>query len=148
MNDYNMSNLKPYISVSAACQLVGLSRARFYQLIEQGIFPQPIYHIRTKRPYYDIALQKKLLEIRDTCIGENGDLIIFYSPRKNKSTSTPKKKKVDPVVKELTEILNSMGLETTTNRVKQGLTELYPAGIKDVDQGVVIRELFRFIKSE
>jgi hypothetical protein len=147
MNANKLSSLKPFISVSAACQLVGLSRARFYQLLDQRIFPQPLYHIRTKRPYYDKDLQVKLIEIRDTCVGDNGDLVLFYSPRK-KVTSSPKKKKVDPMIKELAEILNSMGLETTTNRVKQGLTELYPAGIKDVDQGVVIRELFRFIKSE
>jgi hypothetical protein len=147
MNANNMSNLKPYISVSAACQLVGLSRARFYQLLDQGIFPQPLYHIKTKRPYYNIDLQKKLLEIRDTCVGENGDLVLFYSPRK-KVTSSPKKIKVDPMIKELAEILNSMGLETTANRVKQGLVELYPDGIGAVDQGVVIRELFRYFKSE
>jgi hypothetical protein len=148
MSDKKMSNLKPVISIVEACKLVNLSRARFYQLLEQGIFPQPLYHIRTKRPYYDTDLQKKLLEIRDTCVGDNGDLVLFYSPRKTKSTSTPKKKKVDPMIKELAEILNSMGLETTTNRVKQGLAEIYPDGIGSVDQGVVIRELFRSIKSE
>jgi hypothetical protein len=52
------------------------------------------------------------------------------------------------MIKELAEILNSMGLETTANRVKQGLTELFPDGVNSVDQGIVIRELFRFIKSE
>lgn len=147
MNNQKMSNLRPVISIIDACKLVGLSRARFYQLVEQGIFPQPLYHIRTRRPYYDCALQQKLIEIKNTGIGDNGDFMLFYSSRKNRTASSAKKKQVDPVVKDLTEVLESMGLNTTLNQVKQGLIEVYPDGISDIDRGVVIRELFRFLRS-
>ena len=39
-----------------------------------------------------------------------------------------------------------MGLEITAEQVQQGLTETYPEGAEGVDQGVVIRELYRHLK--
>ena len=127
-------------------QMVKLSRARFYQLLEQGFFPEPLYDERSKRPYYDIELQKKILECRQSGIGIDGSYMLFYSPRKNGTTSTTKKRNVDPVIKELVETLESMGLGTTVEQVKQAISEIYPDGTADVEQGVLIRELFRYFK--
>ena len=55
-------------------------------------------------------------------------------------------KKVNPQIKELAETLESMGLEITAEQVQQGLTEIYPEGAKGVDQGWVVRELYRHLK--
>ena len=41
-----------------------------------------------------------------------------------------------------------MGLDVTVEQVQQGLTEIYPDGTNDVEQGVVIRELFRCLKQK
>ena len=147
MSDYKMSNLKPVISIVDACKLVRLSRARFYQLIQQGIFPQPLYHIRTKRPYYDIELQQKLIEIRETCIGANNDFILFYSPRKKNDQS--KKRNIETsIFKEYAETLKSMGIDCSSKEVKQGLSQLYPDGTDGIEDGVIIRDLFRFLRSK
>ena len=70
-----------------------------------------------------------------------------YSPRKNGTTSTSRKRNVDPVVAEMVETLGSMGLETTFEQVKQAKSEVYPDGTDDIEQGLVIRELFRYLKS-
>ena len=127
--------------------MCNLSRARFYQLLEQGFFPKPLYDDRSKRPYYDLALQQKCLECRQSGIGFDGSYMLFYSPRKSATVSHLRKKKVDPMVKELTETLQEMGLETTVKQVEQVLIEIYPEGVGEQDQGVVIRELFRYLKS-
>jgi hypothetical protein len=39
-------------SVTAMAGQVGLSRARFYELMAEGVFPQPLYSLRKKRPFY------------------------------------------------------------------------------------------------
>jgi hypothetical protein len=83
---------KAVYSVSETAHSVGLSRARFYQLVEAGVFPTPIYDIRTRRPYYTAELQEICKKIRQTNIGQNGLPILFYSPRQNLS---------DPVLKTL-----------------------------------------------
>ena len=148
MNSKKMSINKPIVSITEMAQMVQLSRARFYQLLEQGFFLKPLHDERSKRPYYDLELQKKILEARQSGIGADGSYMLFYSARKNGTTSPQKKKHVDPVIKELTETLESMGLETTPELVKRGLAEVYPDGTETVEQGVVIRELFRYFKNQ
>ena len=73
--------------------------------------------------------------------------MLFYSARK-KETASGLRKKIDPVVKEFAEILESMGLETAFNEVQKALSVLYPDGTGDIEQGVVIRELFRYLKEQ
>ncbi len=144
------SNLKPIISISEACQMMKLSRARFYQLLDQGIFPPPIYQLKTKRPFYNTELQQKLQEIRETGLGANGEYILFYSPR-TKSTKPRKTKTLDSTVlmfKEFADALADMGQNCTPKEVGSAIAELYPNGIENEDEGLVIRELFRFLKSK
>ena len=147
MNNKKMSISKPIVSMTEMSQMVQLSRARFYQLLGQGFFPRPLHDERSKRPYYNLELQKKILECRQSGIGADNSFMLFYSLRKN-GTSTPKKRKVDPAIKELAETLQSMGLGVTVEQVKQGLAEIYPDGTGEIEQGVVIRELFRYFKSQ
>ena len=147
MSNKKLSITKQIVSMTEIAKMVQLSRARFYQLLEQGFFPKPLYDERSKRPYYDLALQNKILEARQSGIGSDGSFMLFYSPRKNGTTSSPKKRNVDPMVKELAETLQEMGLETTVKQVEQGLSEIYPEGV-DQEQGIVIRELFRLLKSD
>ena len=148
MSNKKMSISKPIVSMTEMAQMVQLSRARFYQLIDSGFFPKPLHDKRSNRPYYDIELQKKILESRQSGIGVDGSYMLFYSSRKKETLShSSNKKRTDPVIKELVETLESMGLETNTKQVKQGIDELYPDGIENIEQGVVIRELFRYLKS-
>ena len=148
MSNKKLSITKQIVSMTEISQMVQLSRARFYQLLEQGFFPKPLYDDRSKRPYYDLALQQKCIECRESGIGSDGSYMLFYSPRKKENVSHIRKKKIDPVVKEFVETLQEMGVETTAEKVEQGLSEIYPDGVGSEEQGVVIRELFRYLKSD
>lgn len=149
MNVNKESKLKPIISIRELCEMLQLSRSRYYQLVDSGFLPKPLIDERSKRPYYDIPLQQKCLEARETGIGVNGSYLLFYSPRKTESVSHSKKrKKVDPVLKELGEILEGMGVETAFDEVQKALQKLYPEGTGKVDQGLVVRELYRFFKQK
>lgn len=148
MNDKKISNLKPIVSVRELCQMLHLSRSRYYQLVNSGFFPKPLIDERSKRPYYDAALQKKILESRDSGIGADGSYLLFYSPRKKEQLSHSRRKKVDPVTQELGEILESMGVETAFEEVQKALDKLYPDGTEGVDQGLVTRELYRYFKQK
>ena len=144
------SNLKPACSVIEMIRMLEISRARFYQLLDQQIFPSPIYDIRTKRPFYSIELQQSCLNIRESNIGFNGQYVLFYSPRKNSAVVKSSKKSAsndEPFV-ELTDTLKRMGLDLDVPKVKKAMTELYPNGTDGSgDQGVVIRDLFRYFKN-
>ena len=154
MNRKKLSNMKAVCSVSEMAQKLELSRARFYQLQNVGAFPPPIYSIKTRRPFYDIRLQQICFEIRETGIDFSGEYILFYSARKNTSDN-PRKSSTsnngrrsgkNSQYQELIETLGMMGLEVNYVQVQEAVKELYPDGIEAEDQGVVVREIFRFLK--
>ena len=149
MNKQKLNITKPIVSIREICEVLQMSRSRYYQLVDSGFFPKPLIDERSNRPYFDAALQKKILEARETGIGVDGSYMLFYSPRKKESHSHSKKKrKVDPVIQELGEMLESMGVETAFNEVQKALDKLYPDGTEDIDLGVVVRELYRYFKQK
>ena len=149
MNTKKLSISKPIVSISDICKMLQLSRSRYYQLVNSGFFPKPLTDDRSKRPYYNLKLQQTILECRQSGIGVDGSFMLFYSPRKQETVSQKrKKKKVDPMTKELGEILESMGVETAFEEVQKALDKLYPDGTEGNDQGLVTRELYRYFKQK
>lgn len=147
MADKKLSINKPIVSIAEICQMIDLSRARYYQLVNSGFFPKPKHDERSGRPYYDATLQKQIMESRLTGIGADGSYLLFYSSRKKVRVSQVRQKKVDPQVRELTDTLESMGLETTSLEVQEALSELFPDSAEQ-DQGLIIRELYRHLKQK
>ena len=150
MNTQKLSITKPIVSVNEICRMVGLSRSRFYQLLDSGFFPKPLYDERSNRLYFDAALQKQILESRHSGIGVDGSYMLFYSPRKKEGQSKKSKnsRKTDSVFQEFTETLENMGLDCSEKDVSAALSELYPDGVENIDQGLIIRELYRFLKAK
>ena len=149
------SNLKPICSVRELAEdILGLSRQHFYNLQRKGIFPQAVYDIRTKRPFFPISLQKICIEIRNSNIGYDGLPVLFYSPRKqpaNKSPRSSARKRTDGTVNqehvELVEGLKAMGLVNVgTKDVEAALKVVCPEGVNQTDQGVILRGLYRYMK--
>ena len=134
------NEFKAVCSVAELARKLGLSRARFYQLLEMGVFPKPVYCTRTRRPFYPLDLQQQCIRIRKTGIGHNGQLIIFYNRQKDKSQN-----QLDPGYKQLADTLRQMGLNVTLNTVKNTVKSLYPKGLPPyADEGTVIRDFFRY----
>ena len=51
MNNKKLSITKQIVSMTEISKMLQLSRARFYQLLDIGFFPKPLYDDRSKRPY-------------------------------------------------------------------------------------------------
>ena len=146
MNNHKMSISKPIVSISELCQMLQLSRSRYYQLVNRGFFPPPIYDLKSQRPYYNADLQKQCLDARYSGIGANGSVLLFYSSRKIENRAKKKKTKIDTQVQEYADMLNSMGIDVSPKQVNIALAECFPEGTQGQDQGLVIRELYRYIK--
>jgi hypothetical protein len=143
---------KAIVTVTEMARMVGLSRARFYQLIGSA-FPWPIYDISTRRPHFTEEMQAVCLEVRRRNCGVDGKPVMFYarrwsspskvvSPRPTKLPSTPK---VDNYA-ELVDAVRSLGLMTTSAQVSEAVKELFPMGTASLDQGEVIRSVFVHLK--
>ena len=70
---------KAVVTVSEMARMVGLSRARFHELVEAGFFPSPVYCVTTRRPMYVEELQTTCLNVRRKNLGVNGKPVLFYA---------------------------------------------------------------------
>lgn len=144
---------KTVVSVAEMARMVSLSRARFYQLAKEGIFPTPIYDVATRRPFFNEELQSVCLEVRRKNCGVNGKPILFYSTRYPLSQvtktgkSTKSESKSSNQYGDLLNNLRALGLEAvTTGQISAVMNELFPRGTADLDSGEVIRAAFLRLK--
>lgn len=140
------NHIKAICTVTELAKKLSLSRARFYQLQKMGVFPMPVYCIRTKRPFYPLVLQQQCMEIRKTGIGHNGRPIIFYSKRD--SAATKPNSCSEQKYRELSDALGRMGLKTSPAKAGKAFMALYPENWKklDIDGGVIV-EVFRYFQN-
>jgi len=144
-------DLKAAVTVAEMARMVGLSRARFYQLQKSGVFPAPKYDEIKKRPFYDEEAQKICLEVRRRNCGVNGQVVLFYARRQEIAPSKPKPKKEKSAPKKtppnyMLEALKSLGLIVSTSEVDQAVKELFGNQVSNKDQGEVIRAVFLHLK--
>ena len=133
-------------SVTELAKKLDLSRARFYQLQKVGVFPEPVYCVYTKRPFYTMGLQEKCLEIRKTGIGHNGRPIIFYSKR---NISSKRQNNQSRKYAELADTLKQMGLNVSAAKIKNAVKALRPETSEQPSiDGTIIRDLFRYFQQE
>lgn len=139
---------KVVISISEMASLVGLSKSRFYFLIQAGIFPPPVRNASCKRLVYDLELQARVLSVKKTGIGANGQPVLFN--RKHKKNSPKVRQSRQQATSdhaEMVEALKSLGLVTTAGAVQAALDELYPNGHAEVEEGEVIRRVFLHLQT-
>jgi hypothetical protein len=134
---------KAVVSTLELCEMLGLSKSRFYALVQSGVFPKAIRNESCKRPVYDLELQQKCLETRRTGIDAEGRPIVFNRKRRanaQRQRSRPTTTTSDHA--DLIESLKSLGLQATSQAVESALAELYPNGRANVDEGEQVRQVF------
>ena len=145
---------KAVVTVSQMARMVGLSRARFYQLVEAGVFPTPVYFVSNRRPFFDEPMQKVCLEVRRRNCGINGQPVLFYSNGHQNQYSgggskrTPKPAKPKAEHADNLEGLAALGLIPSAQQVQSAVQTLYPSGINQHDRGDVLRSVFLHIKRQ
>ena len=124
---------KSAVTVSEMAEMCLLSRSRFYSLLEAGVFPRPVLHPSSKRPMYDLDLQRKCLEIRETGIGMNGVPVLF-NRKPNRIAQRKSQRKVaqdkTPDHPELMDALKGLGLERHRPGRGRGGHRLVPLGVR------------------
>lgn len=78
---------KSVVSVTDMARMVGLSRARFYQLVRRGTFPAADQDAVSNRPCYCEEKQRQILEARRRNCGVDGRPVLFYARRRDAGQS-------------------------------------------------------------
>jgi len=145
---------KAVVTVSEMARMCLLSRARFYQLVEAGVFPQPVYCVSNRRPVYVEELQEICLEVRRRNCGANGRPVLFYArgqrtPAMPKLTRTTKPKPTQATQHvELIDGLAALGVTAKASQVEASIKAVFPGGTNVVNQGGVLRAVFLHLKRQ
>lgn len=137
---------KSVVSVTEMARMVGLSRARFYQLVKRGTFPPADQDQVSQRPCYCEEKQRLILEARRRNCGVDGNTILFYARRRdcghNKAPARPTKPKAtNTVIADLVGLLEQVKVYATTVQVEELMKAMYPGGIEGIDRGGVVKAL-------
>jgi hypothetical protein len=139
---------KAAVTVAEMARMLGMSRARFYQLQKAGVFPTPVYDVKNHRPIYVEEAQKVCLEVRRRNCGINGKPVLFYA-KNNMRAPVPKAKKEKPKANhDLIDALSSLGLDSTAAQVNEAVREKFPKGTEGIDEAEVIRVVFVHLKRQ
>jgi len=134
-----------FITVTELCELIGLSKNRFYALQKAGIFPAPLRSPLNNRPVFDSALVEQCLGIVRHRIGANG--APWVPNRKNPSVKRAPQKASGDRHRGLIEALSSLGLTATAVQVDQALAKL-PEGGAGLEEPEVIRQVFLELRKQ
>jgi hypothetical protein len=152
--------IREIVSLSELAEdVLGLSRARVYELIERGALPRPIYDVRTRRPMFNAHLQRAAIAVRSTGVGVDGSAVIFYRrnrreptqepmgrpSRTSRSSSRPRTSRYESLIGSL----QALGVSQANQQsVEAAISECFPNGLDGQDESEVIRILFRFLRAK
>lgn len=141
-------------TVTAVARMVGLSRERFYQLVRDGVFPEPHRDGDgpAKRPYYTEAQQRVCIAVRRRGVGMNGKIVMFNEKRRPagpkrlaRRQDGPATAAEPPLEEWLAEGVVGLGLDVTKAQVLAARQACYPDGVNEEDRGIVIGNVFRHL---
>lgn len=145
------SATKTAVSVTEMAAMMGLSRARLYQLIRKGKLPTPDIEEGSKRPYYNEEKQRQCLEVRRRNCGIDGKPIMFYARRRDVGVSRKKVERAKPAPSQHADLIDQlgvMGITVTAAQVDAVVKELFPSGTTGLPQEEVFRAVFLRIRSQ
>ena len=150
---------KEIVTVTEMARMCRLSRARFYQLANEGVFPKPSRNQQTGRPFFTRDQQEQCLLIRRRNRGANGKAVLFYGCRLEAPPPPPKRKQLpisrspkgqarqDPVITELRHGLAQLGMTSVPEAdIRQALSQASPDGHRDVESSELLRAVFGAIQ--
>jgi hypothetical protein len=144
---------KAAVTVAEMARMVGLSRARFYQLLGSA-FPYPVYDVSTRRPAYVEEQQRVCLEVRRRNCGIDGKSVLFYARRLDHVPVKPMprtKPKIKPTEQhgDILAGLRSLGMASVASAdLQSAIKSLFPAGVKETAPAEVVRAVFLHLQRQ
>lgn len=147
------SSVREFISFSALAEdVLGMSRARLYELIDRGAMPHPCYCLRSRRPIFNREQQEQALAVRQHGVGIDGQPVIFYRRQANSPSPLPRSGRRATRASDqsrhvdLVSGLRALGVEADEGTVASAVAECLPGGVNGQQESEVLRVLFRHLR--
>lgn len=127
--------------------LIGLSRARIYQLCRAGRFPKPSKGEFTTRSFFSADSVKVVLKIKADGIALDGQPILFNkvtNPRKKISLKAQSQSASNPIL----DYLEGLGQSINAGQLDRVLVEVFPDGWQSHPQEEVVQQVFQRLQEE
>jgi hypothetical protein len=139
------------VNVTEMARMVQLSRARFHELVNESVFPPPVYDIKTRRPFYTEELQAICLRVRRSNCGADGKAVAFNAqrrkPTRSKAQSRQKSNGKREFLIKIVNGLKSLGLKmANVHDVETVIREAYPDGTAGIDPSALVTSIFLELK--
>jgi len=134
-----------FVTLSELCELIGLSKNRFYALQKAGIFPACGRNPLNNRPVFDSQLVEQCLGIVRTRVGANGQP--FVRNRKNPVAKRQARPAPAGQHQGMLESLASLGLQVTASQVQEALKRLPDEG-RGLEEPEIIRRVFLELRKQ
>ena len=133
-----------FITLAELCEMLGISKSRYYALQKKGIFPAP--QRAGNRPVFDQQLVEQCVGVVRTRVGLNGEPVLFNrrsvpDPSRNRPTSAKAKHE------EMIAALQSLGVVATADQVTAALKTLPDEG-KGLGEPAKIRAVFLKLRQQ
>lgn len=139
------SSKSRFVTLAELCEMLGISKSRFYALQKKGIFPDSLR--AGNRPVFDQQLVEQCLGVVRSRVGVNGEPILFNrkakaEPSKSRPVSVKGGKHSDMIT-----ALQSLGVTASPEQVDAALKTLPDSG-KGMDEPGLIRAVFLQLKRQ
>ena len=139
------------VNVTEMARMVQLSRARFHELVNDSVFPPPVYNMKTRRPFYTEELQAICLRVRRSNCGADGKAVAFYAkcrkPTRSKAQSRQKSNGKRGFLIKIVNGLKSLGLKTAdVHDVTTVIRDTYPDGTAGIELSALLKRVFLELK--
>jgi len=134
-----------FITLHELCEMLGISKGRYYTLQKRGLFPAP-QRTSSNRPVFDQTLTQQCVEVISNRMGINGEVVLFNSKKKqqpSRKRSVSVKGKHDDLIAALA----SLGLTATNEQVAGAVLSL-PNNGTDLDEAALVKQVFLFLKKQ
>ena len=134
-----------FVTVTELCELIGLSKNRFYALQKAGIFPAALRSPLNNRPVFDSTLVEQCLGIVRHRVGANG--APWVPNRKSPAVKRQARPTSAGQHQGMLESLASLGLQVNASQVQEAL-KLLPDEGRGLEEPELIRRVFLELRKQ
>jgi hypothetical protein len=129
--------MEKFVTFSELAEMLSISPSRLYELIRDGVFPEPLRNPKNGRPYFTQQLTDSCRTVLATRKGLNGQPYTPNRKRKKASATAVRGGRHESLIASL----SSLGLTATAKQVDDAVKSLPDSG-KGLAESDLIKQVF------
>ena len=126
--------MEKFLTFSEMSEILGISKTRLYDLIRDGILPQPLRNPSNNRPYFSSELTESCRQVVRSRVGLNGQPYTPNRKGKKSTSTTPPRDRHESLISRLA----ALGVAASPKQIDEALKSLPP----NLEEGDLVKQIF------